>query len=118
MKRITVYRNPYCEKCRKFARMHQTFDWLHRVEMSTETPPTGPLQMGEIVVEDHKTGDIIRGVDAVRRIAREIPIYAPFRLLLRIPAVARYVDKDVRGCADGSCELPSSMSRSTSGKQA
>lgn len=117
MQRITIYRHPNCAKCRKIARMHQRCDWFKRIKVSTDTPPTGPLRQGEIVVEDHQNGNIIGGVDAVSRIAREIPLYAPFRLLLGIPAIARAVDKDVRGCGDGRCELPTTMNRNSTRKE-
>ncbi len=106
MKRIIVYRNPDCEKCRKFARLHDVFDWFHCVECSTATPRSGPLAMGEIAVEKLDTGEIIKGVEAVRCISRQIPAYLPFLPLLRIPAIARMVDRDVRGCGDGSCAVP------------
>ena len=55
---------------------------------------------------DAQTGAILRGVDAVRRVCREVPAYAPFRLLLKIPALARRADRLVRGDESAeSCEL-------------
>lgn len=105
MKRITVHRHPDCARCARIARAHRFFDWLGRVGLSTEVPRTGPLQLGQIVVEDLRTGEILEGVAAVRAICREIPAYAIFRPLLLIPAVARAVDRDVRGCSDGRCAI-------------
>ena len=106
MKRITVYRNKDCERCRKFARANKYLDWLNQVESSTATPRIGPLAIGEIAVEVKKTGEIRQGVDAVRTIWRHIPLYMPLLPLLRIPAIARMVDREVRGCGGSSCAIP------------
>ena len=107
MKRITLYRNPDCNRCRKISRIHQRFDWFGRLECSDEPPAeVGALRMGEIAVVDARDGSVLRGLDAVRRVCREIPAYAPFRLLLRVPPVARRVDRMVRGEAEAACELP------------
>ncbi|MBX6314684.1 MAG: hypothetical protein IRY99_17480 [Isosphaeraceae bacterium] len=106
MKRITIYRHKDCAKCAKIARVHKFFDWLNRVQTSTDTPKTGPLQLGEIAVEDAQTGEMTKGVEAVRQICRHIPAYAPFLPLLRIPFIARRVEAEVRGCADGRCVIP------------
>lgn len=114
MKRITIYRHKECAKCARIARLHKAFDWWDRVECSTDTPRTGPLRLGEIAVEDARSGEITKGVDAVRQIARQIPAYLPLLPLLRIPYVARKVDQDVRGCADGTCAVAPEPSRSTS----
>jgi len=105
MRRIRIYRNPGCPKCARYARLHERLDWFGRVEVSTAVPPTGPLSMGEVVVQEIASGRILQGLEAARRIAREIPAYAPFRLLLRIPALARAADREMRGCS-GSCEIP------------
>ena len=106
MQRITLYHHPDCARCRRIAHVHRFFNWLGRLRISTSIPPTGPLQLGEIAVEDARTGETIRGVDAVRRICRDIPAYLPLLSLLRIPAVARWVDREVRGCSDGGCSVP------------
>jgi hypothetical protein len=105
MKRIRIYRNPDCARCARYARLHARLDWFGRVENSTAVPPTGPLAMGEVVVQEIASGRIAQGVEAARRIAAAIPAYAPFRLLLKIPAVARAADNEMRGC-NGSCSLP------------
>jgi hypothetical protein len=107
MKRITLYRHPACERCRKMSRVHAFFDWFGRVECSTETPPTGPLKPGEIVVHDHRSGEFLRGIDAIRMVARQIPAYLPLRPLLHVPPIARAMDAMVRGCDDGTCAAPS-----------
>jgi hypothetical protein len=105
MRRIRIYRNPGCARCARYARLHQRLDWLDRVEDSTAVPPTGPLAMGEVVVQELASGRVLQGAEAARRIVREIPAYAPFRLLLKIPAISRAADQEMRGCADN-CELP------------
>jgi hypothetical protein len=101
-----MFHNPNCARCRKIARVHRAMDWLGRVETSTADPPTGPLKLGEITVRDNRTGEWFVGVRAVRRLSREIPAYWAVRPLLWVPSIARKVDRDVRGCADGSCALP------------
>ncbi len=107
MTRIRIYRNPGCAKCARYARLHARLDWFGRVENSTAVPPTGPLTMGEVVVQEIGSGRIVQGAEAARRIAAAIPAYAPFRLLLKIPAVARAADREMRGCNGGTaCELP------------
>ena len=106
MKRITLYRHKDCERCRKVSRVHTFFDWFGRVECSTEEAPSGPLKMGEIEVRDHRSGARFKGVEAVRKVARQIPAYWVILPLLYLPPVARRVDAELRGCADGSCALP------------
>ncbi len=106
MKQIRIYRNPACAKCGRYARMHERFDWFGRIENSTATPPTGLLAMGEVVVEEIGSGRILRGAEALARISREIPAYAPLLLLLKLPAVRRAVDREMSGCGGESCELP------------
>jgi hypothetical protein len=106
MRRVTIFHNKDCARCRKIARVHRVMDWFGRVQTSTADPPTGPLVPGEIAVRDERTGEMFVGVSAVDRLFREIPAYWPLRPLLRVPAVARKVDRDVRGCGDGSCAVP------------
>ena len=106
MNRIRIYRNPACAKCARYARMHERLDWLGRIENSTTPPASGPLAMGEVVVEDLATGELLHGAVALAAICRQIPAYAPMRLLLKIPALRRAADKEMAGCNDGSCELP------------
>ena len=106
MRRIRIYRNPDCAKCARYARMHARLDWLGRIENSIAAPRTGPLAMGEVVVEELATGRILRGAEALARISREIPAYAPMLLLLKLPAVRRAADKEMGGCEGGSCALP------------
>jgi hypothetical protein len=82
------------------------FDWLDRLEDSTEPPTTGPLRLGEVVVEDLAGGSIKKGAEGIELILRNIPAYAPFRPL-RVPLVRRYVEQQVSGCESKACEIAS-----------
>jgi hypothetical protein len=106
MKRITVYRNKDCARCARIARIHHVFDWLGRVDSSTETPKTGPLVPGEIAVEDARTGETLQGIEAVRLTFRQIPAYWPLLPLTYIPFIAHKIDREVRGCKEGACAVP------------
>jgi hypothetical protein len=106
MKRITIFHNKDCVKCRRIARVNRFFDWLGRVDISTADPRIGPMRPGEIAVEDARTGEIVQGVAAVRRIYRNIPAYWPLLPLLSVPFIARRIDRETRGCDDGSCAVP------------
>ena len=109
--RITIYRHPDCARCAKIARVHRSLDWLGRLRFSTGLPKCGPLRLGEIAVEDTRTEEIAKGVEAVRRIYRQVPAYLPLLPLLWIPPIARWVDRDVRGCEEG-CTVPGATSTS------
>ena len=108
MKKICVYRNPDCARCAKFAKANHFLDWLGRVDESTATPPDGrSLRMGEIVIEEYATGQIHRGVEGVELIYRNIPLFMLLLPLLKIPALRRYVDGEVRGCNGDACGVAS-----------
>lgn len=111
MKRIRVYRNVHCVKCARFARVALFFDWLDRIDGSIETPRTGPLRLGEVVVEELSSGRIFKGAEGIDLIFQNIPAYVPFRLLLRVPPLRRYIEKEVNGCEGDTCELPSKHQR-------
>lgn len=97
MTRIRLYAHPDCTRCLRHARIHLSFDWLHRLVISTATPPGGPLAVGETVVQDLDTGALLRGASALDCLCRHIPVYQPMRLLLRIPAISRKADKAMAG---------------------
>jgi hypothetical protein len=105
MKRIVIYRHPECEKCARMARWHRLFDWFNHVAVVTTTPPTGPLQMGEIIVKDLPTGRFLTGVEGLKLICRQIPSYWLFLPLLWIPAVRARADREACGCTNGSCQI-------------
>ena len=108
MSDILIYRHPDCAKCARIARTHHAFDLFGRVEDTTEAPPSGPLQMGEIVVEDRASGRIAQGVEAFRLITQAVPLYAPARLFLKLPWFRSYIEREMGGCVDGACEVHSS----------
>lgn len=103
MRQIRIYRHPNCAKCARYARAHKSLDWLHRVEVSTQTPTSGPLRMGEVVVEMLDDGRLIRGAEAFAAICRCIPAYTPFLLLLRLPAVRAFAEREMTGCDGQAC---------------
>lgn len=105
MNNIVIYRHPDCARCARIARAHHAFDLFGRIEDTTETPPTGPLRVGQIVVEDRETGVIKEGSEAFRLITTAVPFYAPARLLLRFPRFRSYIERELAGCEDGSCEV-------------
>jgi hypothetical protein len=81
-------------------------DWRDRMETSTATPKTGALRPGEIVVEELANGNLHRGAAALDFFARQIPLYAPVRLLLRFSSFRSRIDRELSGCGGTSCELP------------
>lgn len=112
MKTIRVYRNPDCRKCARYARVGQMLDWRDRLQTSTDAPKTGPLRPGEIIVEELASGTFYRGAAALDLIARQIPLYAPVRLLLQLPSFRRYIDRELSGGGGTSCEIPATTRRS------
>lgn len=98
MERIVIYRHPACPRCARIARTHQRLDWLGRIRVSTDQPRgRAPVRKGEIIVQDLRTGDFFEGIEAVRMIFRQVPLYLPLLALLRVPVLARRADDDARG---------------------
>lgn len=85
MRQTLIYRHPDCARCARIARTHKAFDFFGAVDDATEPPRTGPLQMGEVVVEERAAGRIAQGVEAFRLSTPAIPLYAPARLLPAFP---------------------------------
>jgi hypothetical protein len=105
MKRIVIYRHPECEKCTRMARVHRWFDWFNRVAVVTAVPPTGPLQMGEIIVEDLANRRFLSGAEGLKLICRQIPLYWLVLLLLWIPGVRALADRQTQRCTNGRCQM-------------
>lgn len=102
---ITLFRHPRCERCARMARLHHRLDWLNRIKDTTEPPPGhDPPAVGQILVQPQQGGPLLEGVEAVREIFRQIPLYWLCLPLLYLPAVASRVDTDARGCA-GICAV-------------
>jgi hypothetical protein len=105
MATIRLYRHANCAKCARYARPHRRLDWLGRFEDSTGVSPVGPLRLGEVVVQDLRSGTTLRGVAGFTLLCRQIPAYWPLLPLLRIPALRRRVDRKLHGCAGNACAL-------------
>jgi hypothetical protein len=97
VKTIRLYRHPDCHKCARLARRHQRLDWLRRLEVTTDMPPTGPLRMGEIAVQDLRTGALMKGADCFELLFRHIPAYWPLLPLLHIPFVREHAQREASG---------------------
>lgn len=105
MKRIRLYRHPNCQRCAGYARMHRRFDWLGRLEDSTAEPPVGPLNMGEIAVQDLSTGATFKGIECFRLLCRNIPAYWPVLPFTYLPFVRDRIERDIGGCSTEACSV-------------
>jgi len=103
MKTVRIYRHRDCPRCARIARVHHRFDWLDRIEDTVASPKTGELRLGQIVVEDLRTGRVMGGAEAVEAIFREVPLYRPLLPLLRIPFIRRRVAADADASGADSC---------------
>jgi hypothetical protein len=93
MRTLRLHYHPGCPRCAVKARVLPRFDWLRRVEFTTEPPRTGPLLPGQIAIEERPTGRIVHGAAAVALLARHVPLYFLLRPLLWLPAFRRWVDR-------------------------
>jgi hypothetical protein len=103
MKAVRIHRHPDCPRCARIARMHHRFDWLDRVEDTTAPPRSGVLRVGQIVVEDLRTGRLHGGAEAVEAIFRQIPLYWLILPLLKIPALRRRATDDANAQGRNAC---------------
>ena len=107
MRTIRLFRNPDCARCARIAATHRRFDWLRRFEDSTATPPgSAPLRIGEIAVQDLGTGRVLKGIECLRLLFRQIPAYWAALPFTYVGPVRRRLERDIRGCADDACETP------------
>ena len=106
MATIRLYRHPDCARCARFARWHRRLDWLGRFEDATATSPLGPLRMGEVVVQDLRSGRTLRGADGFALLCRQLPAYWPLLPALHLPFVRRSLDRELSGCTGDRCEVP------------
>lgn len=70
----TLYYHKDCPECAKQAAIDSKLDWLNRISVSTEIPPTGELEKGEIVLIS-KNGQVFTRGYAIRKISLNIPVY-------------------------------------------
>ena len=104
MKRLLIYRHPECRRCAQIARVHHALDWLNRIADTTETPPTGPLRRGEIVVRDLATHRMLAGAEALSLVYRQVIAYWPLLLLLAIPPLRAWAEREISGEPAGDCQ--------------
>ncbi len=105
MKMIRLFRHPKCERCAGYSRLHRRLDWLDRFEDTTETPPTGELHIGEIAVQDLRTGVTFKGFECVRLLCKHIPAYWIALPFTYVPPVRRRIERDVGGCSNETCDV-------------
>lgn len=111
MTAIRLYRHPGCPRCAGYARMHHRLDWLGRFEDSTDTPPTGRLRVGEIAVQDLRTGTTFKGIEGFRLLCRHIPLYWAVLPLTYLRPVRRRIEEDIGGCPDAACDISTGEER-------
>ena len=100
VKTICLYLHPDCGRSARDARRFQKLDWLRRLDVSIEAPATGPLRLGEIAVQDLRTGATMKGSDCYELLFRHIPACWPLLPLLHIPAVRDYAKREANGADD------------------
>ena len=62
MRRVRLYRNPECAQCARMARADRFLEWLDRFDDTTDVPSTGALALGEIAVQDLRSGKTLKGI--------------------------------------------------------
>jgi len=70
----TLYYHKDCPECAKQTATTSKLDWFNRIDLSTEIPPTGELEKGEIVLISKGGFAFTRGY-ATRKICLNIPLY-------------------------------------------
>lgn len=100
----TLFYNEECLDCAKQAASTSRLDWLGRISVSTDIPPTGSLEKGEIVLISESGNVFTRGY-ATRAICLNIPAYFIIGLLLYFPPFLKIASKGKAGCNGDSCEI-------------
>ena len=100
----TLYYNKECNDCARQAAQTSKLDWLNRIKVSTETPPTGELEKGDIVLISNEGKAYTSGY-ATRTICLNIPIYFLIGILLYFPPFLKLMSKGKAGCNGDSCEV-------------
>lgn len=100
----TLFYNKECSDCEQHAQFTSKLDWLNRVKMSTDIPPTGELEKGEIVVISEQ-GKVYTHGYAQRVICLNVPLLFIFGLILLFPPAVRAASKGKAGCNGDSCDI-------------
>ena len=100
----TLYYHKDCPECAQQAATTSRLDWLNRISLSTDVPPTGELEKGEIVLISD-SGHAYTSGYATRKICLNIPAYFVYGLLLFLPWFLRMASKGKAGCNGDSCDI-------------
>ncbi len=100
----TLYYHKDCPDCASQAATTSKLDWLNRISLSTEIPPTGELEKGEIVLISDSGHAFTRGY-ATRKICLNVPVYFLFGLFLFFPPLLKMASKGKAGCNGDSCDI-------------
>lgn len=105
MYKVKVYYNKNCKKCNIHAQRIRTFDLFGWVETTTDVPKEGPIDQGEILVEDISSGKTYRNLSGARYYFRFIPIYWLFLPILYLPNAENLFFKKEFVCNPDSCKM-------------
>ena len=100
----TLFYNKDCNDCGRQASTTSMLDWFNRIAVSTDIPPTGELEKGEIVLISND-GKAYSGGYATRRICLNVPVYFILGILLYIPPIFKAMSKGKAGCNGDSCDV-------------
>ena len=105
MRSIKLFYSASCEDCTKLAKQTKKLDWFGKVELSTEVPPSGPLNLGNIAVYHYRSNRVYTGVYATRKVCMYVPAYFIYGLILYFPPIRRFVGRGQVGCNGNACNL-------------
>jgi len=121
-----LYIDGFCPTCRATARVLANLDWRGRVEIVSFRDPAVPVPPDltparletEMVLVDLRRGQVVGGFQAIRVLARQLPLLWPVRPLLAVIAWSGWGDRayrylaenrriipDPRACHLGTCEV-------------
>jgi predicted DCC family thiol-disulfide oxidoreductase YuxK len=123
---VRLYIDGFCPTCRATARVLANLDWRGRVDIVSFRDPAVPLAPGvtlarletEMVLSDLRRGRAVGGFQAIRALARQLPLLWPAQPLLAVIAWSGWGDRayrylaenrriipDPRACQLGACEV-------------
>ena len=100
----TLFYHKDCPDCANQAAQTSKLDWLNRIKVSTEIPPTGELEKGEIVLISNEGKAFTRGY-ATRKICLNVPMYFLYGLALFFPPLLKFASKGKAGCNGDICDI-------------